>query len=156
LGSWGRRVRLKGTILSRLGRGCSATGAGCTRRKSALPDSRLFYAELFSPPSSLALPLSGRSPGTVFHIHSPFLLDLCCRVERPSLTSFSCRREHTRSPLRTFRRRPVPHSHTPTARTHRDPHGWTRPIPELTAAPTPTPLWTGTAGAADAQRTAPH
>lgn len=79
-----------------------------------MPNSRRFYAELFSPLSSLALPFSGRSPGTVFHIHSPFLLDLCCRVERPSLTSFSCRREHTRSPL--------PHSgglcHTPTLPRH--------------------------------------
>lgn len=53
------------------------------------PASRLLSTELFPPPSSLALPLSGRSPGTVSHIHSPFLLDLCCRVERPSLTSFS-------------------------------------------------------------------
>ncbi|EDM18915.1 RGD1565959 (predicted) [Rattus norvegicus] len=39
------------------------------------------------------------------------------RVERPSLTSFSSRCEHTRSPHRTFRRRKKrePHSHTHTS-----------------------------------------
>lgn len=88
VGSLGRRMgdlrsdltRVWGALLVRL----DAQG-----RRAPGPASRLFSAELFPPPTSLALPLSGRSPGTASHIHSPFLLDLCCRVERPSLTSFS-------------------------------------------------------------------
>lgn len=99
-GGWGQghgRVLDGALLLDRLG--------GKLRGEVRRAASRPFHAELFFPPSSLAMPLTGRSPGTVSHIHSPFLLDLCCRVERPSLTSFSCRREHTRNRLRTFRGR---------------------------------------------------
>lgn len=47
----------------------------------------------------------------------PSTYSFVCTVERPSLTSFSSRCEHTRSPHRTFRRRKKkrePHSHTHT------------------------------------------
>lgn len=73
---WGAAARL-GDLPGRAARGGRAPG----------PAARLSAAELPAPASPLCL--SGRPPGTVSHIHSPFLLDLCRRVERPSLTSFS-------------------------------------------------------------------
>lgn len=92
-GAWGAGWGIKGTISARfreprLGEG---TRWGEKRAEGDCLGQLLAYSpqNFFPPPSSLSLPLSGRSPGTVSHIHSPFLLDLCCRVERPSLTSFS-------------------------------------------------------------------
>lgn len=88
------------------------------------------------PPRTFLLPasllcLSRRPPGTAAHIHSPFLLDLCCGVERPSLTSFPSRRERAqpaahsgaasraRAPART---RPYPGGGTLRPSSHQPRH----------------------------------